>query len=89
MESQVCHPGVFGITVNGFGEGFKIFKNSAYKVVDLQLYSVLNGLAQNDPILVDALKNYYLSGPVDELPYNIEKYRLDPTLLAVSYIKEN
>ena len=56
---------------------------------EAEIDSSLNGLAQNDPILVDALKNYYLSGPVDELPYNIEKYRLDPTLLAVSYIKEN
>ena len=48
MESQMCHPGVFGITVNGFGEGFKIFKNSAYKVVDLQLYSVLKVKALSD-----------------------------------------
>ena len=44
----------------------------------------LNGLAQDDPVVVDALKNYYLTAPANELPYKIDKYRLDPNLLQVS-----
>ena len=55
---------------------------------EAEIDSSLNGLAQNDPILVDALKNYYLSGPVNEMPYNIEKWRLNQTLLQVSNVRK-
>ena len=41
VVSQMCHSGVYGIIIDGFGKLFKFFKNSAYKVVDLQLCSVL------------------------------------------------
>ena len=55
---------------------------------EAEIDTSLNGLAQNDPILVDALKNYYLSGPVNEMPYNIEKWRLNQTLLQVSNVRK-
>ena len=44
----------------------------------------LNGLPQDDPILVEALKNYYLTSPADQLPYKIDKDRLQPKSLDVS-----
>ena len=44
----------------------------------------LNGLPQDDPILVEALKNYYLTSPADQLPYKIDKDRLQPERLDVS-----
>ena len=45
----------------------------------------LNSLAQDDPILVDMLKNYYLTSPPSaDLPYNIDNRNLEPTRLQVS-----
>ena len=55
---------------------------------EAEIDTSLNGLAQNDPILVDALKNYYLSAAVNEMPYNIEKWRLNQTLLQVSNVRK-
>ena len=55
---------------------------------EAEIDTSLNGLAQNDPVLVDALKNYYLSAAVNEMPYNIEKWRLNQTLLQVSNVRK-
>ena len=45
----------------------------------------LNSLAQDDPILVDMLKNYYITSPPSvDLPYKIDNRNLEPTRLQVS-----
>ena len=44
----------------------------------------LNGMKQDDPVLIDAIKNYYLQSPASaKMPYNIDPDRLKPPKVYV------
>lgn len=45
----------------------------------------LNGLSQDDPVLIDAIKNYYLMSPAsNEMPYKIKPDKLNQPKIFVS-----
>ena len=46
----------------------------------------LNTLEQDDPVLIEAIQNYYLDRPNDNFSPNIPQERLTPNALAVSII---
>ena len=49
------------------------------------IYDMLNGLNQDDPYLVDVLKNYYLMSPASG-PYRIDQKFLHSPLVDVIYL---
>ena len=49
------------------------------------IYDMLNGLNQDDPYLVDVLKNYYLMSPASG-PYRIDQKFLLSPLVDVSLL---
>jgi hypothetical protein len=48
----------------------------------------LNGLAQDDETLIEALKNYYLDAPANDFPYKIDPNRLRAPAIHVSLITQ-
>ena len=58
-------------------------------MVEGDIDEYLNNLEQDDPILIEAIQNYYLDKPNENFSPNIPQDRLTPNALAVSYSQPN
>ena len=74
-------PTLFGVTYSEDKSAVKCNSNEVIDEVEGDIDPQLTGLAQDDPIVIEALKNYYLDKPND-FPRNLAR-KNDPVVSLI------